>query len=68
MASGYRHKGKSTQYKHVYITKDPTGKVRYVGNVLKRSKAFAEEKDAAKYVDIVLIENHKPPVNILKPR
>ena len=68
MASKVNYKGKSEKYKCVYISEYSKGKIKYWGNVMKRARGFDTEREAAIFVDTVLIENHKPPVNILKPK
>lgn len=68
MASKPIYKGKSTTYKGVYIQEYSKGKLKYWGHSHKRGRGFDTEREAAVFVDTVLIENNKLPVNILKPK
>ena len=65
MASKPIYKGKSTTYKGVYIQEYSKGVLKYWGHSHKRAKGFDTEREAAIFVDTVLIEKHKPPVNVL---
>ena len=68
MASKAIYKGKSKLYKGVYILEYSKGQLKYWGHSHKRAKGFDTEREAAIFVDTVLIEKHKPPVNVLKPK
>ena len=60
---------KSLNFSNVYIHKRcDDGAIFYYGRVLNRGKFFETERDAAKYVDLVLIDNNRPPINILKAK
>jgi hypothetical protein len=51
-----------------YVSLRQTGKRKWWwGQVLGRGKAFNTEREAAVYVDVVLIKNKRKPVNILRP-
>jgi hypothetical protein len=64
-----KHVGKSLIYKNVYIKKRcDNGELFYCGNIKRRTKYFTTEREAAIYVDLVLIDNNLPPINILKPK
>lgn len=56
----------SDQYKYVSLQME-SDKLVWIASPLKKSKTFDNERDAALYVDKVLIQNGKKPVNILKP-
>lgn len=68
MASRAIYKGKSTVYKGVYIQEYSKGVLKFWGHSHKRGRGFDTEREAAIFVDTVLIENNKRPVNILKPK
>ena len=59
-----KYKGKS-KYKHVYSRINYDKTIYYAVYRGWNSKAFDNEKDAAKSVDIRLIQLGKEPVNIL---
>ncbi len=57
----------SKVYKNV--TKNKRGdEIVWRGLVLKKSKCFPTEREAAIYVDMELIKNGKNPINILKAK
>ena len=58
--------GASKRYRGVYAYKNFRGIHSYLGAMHKCGKRFKTEKEAARYVDIVLISLNKEPVNILK--
>ena len=65
-AYGYgRYVERSKTYKYV-VKKRKGVRIIWEGVVLGRSKWFDTEREAALFVDKVLIENGKSPVNILK--
>ena len=47
-----------------YITEG--GEYRFLAQLGDKQKTFKHERDAARFVDILLIEQGKDPVNILK--
>ena len=53
-----------SEYKNVYKV-EIGSKTQYRANVFNVQKYFDEERDAAKWVDLRLIEKGKEPVNIL---
>ena len=55
----------SKTYKYVYQRRKGM-RIIWHGEILGRSKRFNTEREAALFVDKVLIENGKSPVNILK--
>lgn len=55
----------SKTYKYVYQRRKGL-RIIWSGEILGRSKWFDTEREAALFVDKVLIENGKSPVNILK--
>ena len=55
----------SKTYKYVYRRRKGV-RIIWHGEILGRSKRFNTELEAALFVDKVLIENGKSPVNILK--
>lgn len=60
---------KSKNYKNVYFIKNPPSmglKKRWIGEICRNRCLFKTEKEAARYIDIVLISKGKEPVNILK--
>lgn len=59
--------GKSTKYKHVSKKSGTSGLITFVGYVLgSRKQDFKTEREAAIWVDKMLISKGKDPVNILK--
>jgi len=64
--------GKSKEYKNVYVNYSDTEKIYYysanvrVGDKHKQKDSFKTEREAAKWVDLRLIEGGKEPVNVLK--
>lgn len=64
--SFYLRDYKGTEYKYVCRYTNINGKFVWCANVLHQSKVFKDIKQAAKWVDVVLIQNNKNPVNILK--
>ena len=67
MATGRNHKRipKSSKYKYVAKMECEKGFIRWRACCLGASKSFKNERDAAKWVDLRLIEKGKEPVNIL---
>ena len=63
-----KYLGKSKKYKYVYESKRPCGNTSYQGKVDNYQKTFLNEREAALWVDMRLIEASKDPVNILKPK
>ena len=59
-----RIKRKSTKYKYVYLYHKQSSNSKFVwtASYNKKVKHFTEEKDAAKWVDLRLIEEGKEPV------
>ena len=52
--------------KYKYVQKYKLGdEIRWLGKVLRTGKTFENERDAALYVDKVLLNKGKEPVNIL---
>lgn len=52
-----------------YVTKQvhrESGRVKWRASVLGRTRMLDDEREAAKWVDLKLIEHSKEPVNILK--
>ena len=62
-----KYLGKSKKYKHIYEYRRPCGNTQYEGKVGTYKRRFFDERIAAKWVDMRLIEASKQPVNILKP-
>ena len=70
-----KHQGKSEKYKHVYKKIDPKGIIYWNANITitdfsgRKAKAkffnADQEREAAKWIDMRLIEAGKDPVNIL---
>ena len=58
---------KSNTYKHVYKTRKSSTGATFIwqGKIGKQGKCFAEERQAAKWVDIQLIRKGKEPVNVM---
>ena len=55
--------------KYKYVQKYKLGdKIKWLGKVLRTGKTFENERDAALYVDKVLLNKGKKPVNILVPK
>ena len=64
-----KHICKSENFKHVYKYMDVYTKEEvWRGLVLKTSKNFKTEREAAVYVDTVLLNRGKKAVNILKAK
>jgi hypothetical protein len=70
MATGRNHKelNKSSKYKYVRKKIGEKGYVNWVARVLGAAKCFNTEREAAKWVDLKLIDKGKEPVNILVRR
>lgn len=65
-----KYLGKS-QYEHVYIRELRGGQIVYVLSVNNKKygniqKCFTDEKEAAMYLDKILIQKGFEPINILK--
>lgn len=58
--------GKSLKYKYVSKFKTENGRIRWGCSI--NGKRFAEERECALYVDKLLLERGKSPVNILVKR
>ena len=67
MADGrtFKRIPKSSKYKYVTKRECERGVIRWYADCLGGSKSFEKERDAAKWVDLRLIEKGKDPVNIL---
>jgi len=67
MAIGYNWKRipKSSKYKYVTKFEGYSGCIRWGARVNAATKFHKTEKEAAKWVDLKLIEKGKEPVNIL---
>ena len=66
---GYKFDFKSKSYKNVYkviCTNSVNATKLWCGYVLGKSKLFLTEREAAKFVDMRLIENGKEPINVMK--
>lgn len=61
--TGFIKNGSSFKYVQKYLTESK--EERYYAKVGRKCKSFANERDAAKFVDLKLIEQGKEPVNIL---
>lgn len=61
----FKYIGKSDKYKYVYISKSFDG-IMYTGKVGKKKRMFKDEREAARWVDLALIDAGKEPVNVLK--
>jgi len=63
---------KNEEFKHVYEYADSEqdGEIVYQANIQINKKVFAKffptAREAAKHVDIILLQNGKDPVNVLK--
>jgi len=61
-----KHIGKSEKYKYVYIYRNSVGNIAYFGKVAKYKKqGFINERDCALWVDKILLDMNKEPINIL---
>jgi hypothetical protein len=66
-ARGFKYLESSIIYK--YVTKHESNKqIFWIGRVLGKSKSFETEREAALYVDKVLLTEGKKAVNILVPK
>jgi hypothetical protein len=65
MASSMKRIRKSDKYKYVALYKTKDGKERWKAQILGYGYFYNTEKEAAKQVDLKLIEKGKKPVNIL---
>jgi hypothetical protein len=67
MATGRNHKelNKSSKYKYVRKKIGEKGFENWIARCLGAVKCFDNERDAAKWVDLRLIDKGKEPVNIL---
>jgi len=61
--TGFIKNGSSFKYVKKYLTESK--EERYFASVGTKCKSFTDERDAAKFVDMKLIEKGKEPVNIL---
>jgi len=62
-----KYKCKSDKYKYVYVYEVHKDKsLWYKAQIGRKSRNFRDEKAAAKWADIRLINEGKEPVNILK--
>ena len=66
-SNAYTYIEGSKVYKYVSKYKHGT-KILWLGKVLKTGKNFDTEREAAIYVDTVLLNKGKKPVNILKAK
>lgn len=58
----------SDTYKYVSYQQSPNGQRVWMGSVLKKSRMCVTEKEAALFVDTILIVSGKNPVNVLKKK
>ena len=62
--------GSNKQFKYVYEYREPNGSITYEGHIQINKKVtkcmFPTAREAAIYVDKILIQNGKDPVNVLK--
>ena len=67
MATGRKMKRipNSSKYKYVALLELEKGYTSWQGCVLGKSRHFKTEREAAKWVDLRLIDKGKEPVNIL---
>lgn len=66
MEKGVRTIRKS-KFKHVtQVTVE--GVLKWQGKIYQTHKYFDKEREAAKWVDIMLIKHGRKPVNVLKPK
>ena len=62
----FKYIGKSQLYKYVYIRQNTaTKEIKYEGRVIGKTQTFNTEREAAIFVDTILLKNNKPSVNIL---
>ena len=67
----FKYIGKSQLYKYVYIRENTaTKEIKYEGRVIGKTigqhiQTFNTEREAAIFVDTILLQNNKPSVNIL---
>jgi hypothetical protein len=62
--NAFKYIENSKTYKYVQKYKEGD-KIKWLGKVLRTGKTFKTEREAALYVDKVLINKGKEPVNIL---
>lgn len=66
---GNKYIKKSEKYKGVYLSTIANGELYFVAQISVNGKSYKKhyktEKEAAKAVDVFLINNKKEPVNIL---
>lgn len=66
----YLWKNEEFQYVYEYADSDKDGEIVYQANIQINKKAFKRffptAREAAKHVDIILLQNGKDPVNVLK--
>lgn len=76
MSKPFKYEGRHPIYAHVYVnTHKLTGKKVYKASIVRNSRSAAErcamlfdsDREAAIYIDKLLIKAGKEPVNILKP-
>lgn len=56
-----------SDYKYITVVLKKSKVIKYCASVLNKNKTFPTERQAAIFVDTVLILAGKQPVNILKP-
>ena len=67
MPRDYKRIAKS-KYKYVSVMLKGGKTKMFASSILQHFRTFLNEREAALYVDKVLINVGKPPVNILKPK
>ena len=62
---GFNRVSKSDKYKYVSKYENVKGQVKWNASIDGFTKYFEEEREAAKWIDLKLIEKGKNPVNVL---